>query len=231
MVKKQKLYVARLIGWLNCRYYVIEIHHRLYAIDYANPRDVRTYFPGFFPKYNRQYMVYDITATQDQYTIRPVSWWQGYFRKFIESGFAVLLLVMASITSRMRMGWLYNQNILQFWKIILLLYVIGAVGIILWLNRINKAPFGLLEEKRYQLERLPQLRYVGVKRRIRVGPVGDFMLTLFGQAISLIFILNYSYIIILLGFISGYSILFIRFLNLYEILNMNKFIFLEEDKE
>ncbi len=46
--KKQQLYVAKLVGWLNFRYYVIELHNRFYIIDYANPRDIRNYFSGFF---------------------------------------------------------------------------------------------------------------------------------------------------------------------------------------
>ncbi|WP_228064005.1 hypothetical protein [Streptococcus acidominimus] len=74
---------------MNYRYYVIELRHRVYIIDYANPKDIRSYFLGFFPKYNRQYTVYDITATQEQYAIRPLPWWQSYFRQFTEWWFVV----------------------------------------------------------------------------------------------------------------------------------------------
>lgn len=229
-MKKQKQFVARLTGCLNYRYYVIELRRRVYIIDYANPKDIRSYFPGFFPKYNREYTVYDITATQEQYAIRSVPWLQSYFRQFTEWWFVVGLMMVAAIISHLRIEWLYNQDVPRFWKMILLIYVIGAVGIIFWLNRITKEPKGLLEEKSYKLERKPRPRYVNAKQKVKTGPVGDFILTLFGQSISLVFLFNYSYIMVLLGFFAGYSILFIRFLNLYEVLNMNKFIFVEEEE-
>ena len=230
-MKGKGLYVARLIGWINFRYYVIEMHHRVYIIDYANPGDIRDYFPGFFPKHNRQYTAYDITDSRDNYEIRPVPWWQTPYRPLIEWWSATVVIVLAIILYHLGVEWLHNENVPKFWKIILSIYALSAVGIAFWLNKTTKTPAGLSGEKSYKLERKPQYRDVGKGRKVRTGPFGDFMLTLIGQPLSLIFMLNKGYLIIPLGFIAGYSVLFIRFLNIGEMLRMNKFIFLkEEDK-
>lgn len=229
MVKKQQLYVARLVGWLNFRYYVIELHNRFYIIDYANPRDFRNYFPSFFPKHNRQYTIYDITATKDRYAIRPLPWWQTPGHQLIELWSAVIWLAVAAILSFFGINFVHNDDILIFWKFILLLYIISISIIIFGLNRTSGTPSQLFTEKSYKIERKPQLRYVSKKRKVRTGPLGESMQILIGLPICFIFTLNKNYMIMLFGFFATYSILFIRFLNLFDILSMNKFIFLEEE--
>lgn len=229
MVAKEQLYVARLVGWLNFRYYVIELHNRTYIIDYANPRDIRNYFPGFFPKHNRQYMIYDITDTKGQYAIKTVPWWQSPNHRLIELWSAVSWLVGVAILSFLGINFVHNDNVLIFWKFVLLIGVISISLIIFSLNRISETPSQLFQEKSYKIERKPQLRYVSKKRKAKTGPVGDFFQQLIGLPASLIFMLNKNYLIMLLGFIAAYSILFIRFINIFDMLSMNKFIFLEEE--
>ena len=57
------------------------------------------------------------------------------------------------------------------------------------------------------------------------------MQILIGLPICFIFTLNKNYMIMLFGFIAVYSILFIRFLNLFDIVSTNKFIFLQEEEQ
>ncbi|HFU3705521.1 hypothetical protein ACS60C_11155 [Streptococcus suis] len=229
MVKKQQLYVAKLVGWLNFRYYVIELHNRFYIIDYANPRDIRNYFSGFFPKHNRQYTIYDITNSKDQYAIKPLPWWQTPEHQFIELWSAAGLIVMAVITALLRIEWLNSNDYLKSWKVIFLLFILGASVIAFWLNKTTKVLPRLSEEKSYRVERKPQLRYVSKKRKARTGPVGEAMMILIGLPLCLIFALNKNYLVIVYSFVASYNILFIRFLNLFDVLSRNKFIFLEEE--
>lgn len=229
MVKKQQLYVAKLVGWLNFRYYVIELHNRFYIIDYANPRDIRNYFSGFFPKHNRQYTIYDITNSKDQYAIKPLPWWQTPEHQFIEVWSVAIWLVVSAILSLLGINFIHNDDILAFWKFLPLLYI-TSIGIIIFnINRTSKTPSQLVTEKSYRVERKPQLRYVSRKRKTRTGPVGEAMQILIGLPICFIFTLNRNYMVMLFGFIAVYSILFIRFLNLFDVLSRNKFIFLEEE--
>ncbi|HFI0037187.1 TPA: hypothetical protein ACGOWL_000311 [Streptococcus suis] len=229
MVKKQQLYVAKLVGWLNFRYYVIELHNRFYIIDYANPRDIRNYFSGFFPKYNRQYTIYDITNSKDQYAIKPLPWWQTPEHQFIELWSVIIWLVAAAILSSFGINFIHNDAFLPFWKFLLLLYLTSTGAIVINLILNSKTPTQLRTEKSYRIERKPQLRYVSTKRKTRTRPVGEAMQILIGLPICFIFTLNRNYMVMLFGFIAVYSILFIRFLNLFDVLSRNKFIFLEEE--
>lgn len=230
MVKKKQLYVAKLVGWLNFRYYVIELHKRFYIIDYANPRDIRNYFSGFFPKHNRQYTIYDITDSKEHYVIKSLPWWQTPEHQFIELWSAVGLLVMAVITALLRIKWLNSNDYLKSWKVIFLLFILGTFAIAFWLNKTTKVLPRLAKEKSYRIERRPQLRYISKRRKVKIGPMGEAMQILIGLPICFIFTLNKNYIIMLLGFIAIYSILFIRFLNLFDIVSTNKFIFLQEEE-
>lgn len=229
MVKKQQLYVAKLVGWLNFRYYVIELHNRFYIIDYANPRDIRNYFSGFFPKHNRQYTIYDITDSKDHYAIKSLPWWQTSGHQLIELWSAAIWLVVSAILSLLGINFIHNDDILVFWKFLLLLYITSIGAIIFSLNRTSETPSQLVTEKSYRVERKPQLRYVSKKRKARTGPVGEAMQILIGLPVCFIFTLNRNYMVMLFGFIAVYSILFIRFLNLFDVLSRNKFIFLEEE--
>lgn len=230
MVEKQQLYVAKLVGWLNFRYYVIELHNRFYIIDYANPRDIRNYFPGFFPKHNRQYTIYDITDTRDQYIIKSLPWWQRSGHQLIESWAAAIWIIVGIVLLHsLGIYFVHNDDILPFWKFLLLLHIITISTIIFSLNRTSETPSQLFTEKSYKIERKPQLRYISKRKKVRTGPVAEAMQILIGLPIGFIFTLNRDYMIMLFGFIGFYNIFFIRFLNLFDILSMNKFVFLKEE--
>lgn len=231
MVKKKQLYVAQLVGWLNFRYYVIELHNHFYIIDYANPRDIRNYFPGFFPKHNRQYTIYDITATKDHYAIKPLPWWQTSGHQFIELWSAAIWLVATAVLSLLGINFIHNDDFLAFWQFLLLLYITSISVITFFLNRTSETPNKLVKERSYRIERRPQPRYVNKRRKVKTGPIGDAMQILIGLPICFIFTLNKNYMIMLFGFIAVYSILFIRFLNLFDIVSTNKFIFLQEEEQ
>lgn len=225
---KQQLHVAKLSGWINFRYYIIEMNNRVYVIDYANPKDIRHYFPGFFPKQNRQYTVYDITASKEEYSIKPIPWWQTPIRPVIDMFIFFVFVSIGMITMALKIHWLYNENTFQFWRHIVLIYLIGIFLIIFGLNKSAEAPHRLFEEKIYQIERKPQPIFIGKKRKTKVGPVKEFIQTLIGWLIPLPFIFNMSYFVVFLAIIGSYSIFFIRFLNIYDVLHANKFIFLKE---
>ena len=69
-MEKKANYVARVVGRLDNRYYLIEVHNRFYVIDYFNPRDVRNYLWGFFTKHFLSYNIYDVTDRSDRYKIK-----------------------------------------------------------------------------------------------------------------------------------------------------------------
>jgi hypothetical protein len=53
---------------INIRYYLIKIDGKSYIIDYANPKDIRTYFSSLFP-YDK-WKIYDVTEHETKYDIK-----------------------------------------------------------------------------------------------------------------------------------------------------------------
>ena len=113
--KKDK-YVARVVGRLDNRYYLIEVHNRLYVIiDYFNQRTSRNYL-GIFPK---QFLSYKFMMLQiDQIDIKLSLIQNGYlFKKSINASsfislsgsivycsFHLLLLIEAAHEKRLVTG-------------------------------------------------------------------------------------------------------------------------------
>lgn len=125
--KKDK-YVARVVRRLDNRYYLIEVHNRLYVIDYFNPRDVRNYLWGFFPKHFSSYNIYDVTDISDRYKIKSNPKWLSVFKSINTSSF--ISLVVALWLLFFPPTFAHNDKIPQLWLPILVVFVVGLLLII-----------------------------------------------------------------------------------------------------
>ena len=65
-MEKKANYVARVVGRLDNRYYLIEVHNRLYVIDYFNPKDILNDLWRFNTYNNTEYLIYDVTEQVEQ---------------------------------------------------------------------------------------------------------------------------------------------------------------------
>ena len=129
--KKDK-YVDRVVGRLDNRYYLIEVHNRLYVIDYFNPKDIRNYLWGFFPKHFLSYNIYDVTDRSDRYKIKSNPKWLSVLKSINASSF--ISLVVALWLLFFPPTFAHNDKIPQFWLPILVVFVVGLLLIITFLN-------------------------------------------------------------------------------------------------
>lgn len=131
-MEKKANYVARVVGRLDNRYYLIEVHNRLYVIDYFNPRDVRNYLWGFFPKHFSSYNVYDVTDISDRYKIKSNPKWLSVFKSINASSFISLVVTLWLLFFPPTFA--HNDKIPQLWLPILVVFVVGLLLIITFLN-------------------------------------------------------------------------------------------------
>ena len=212
---KNTKYVAKLIGMIDFRYYVIEVHNKYYIIDYANPKDIRTYFSGLFPKYNTDYKIYDITETRSQYKIKDIPWYFKELYSIIEYGILILFLIFLLIPNNLNpVRLLYSHAIVENWAICLVIIFIVALLIILFLikhsNGIEDFPDSLKEKEKVL--------------KMSSKTISDLVSILLGVPACLfigIVSSNYFFLIVF-GFLGTYQMLLSRFLNLNVVLRKNK---------
>jgi len=44
------------------------------VLDFSNPRDLRNYLIGFFPKLNHEWRIYDVTGNEEKYDAKAMFW-------------------------------------------------------------------------------------------------------------------------------------------------------------
>ena len=131
MGKKTK-YVARVIGRLDNRYYLIEVHNRLYIIDYFNPKDIRNYLWGFFPSHFLNYVVYDVTDIPNRYKTKSNPKWLSVFKSINNSSLISLLVTLWLLF--FPPAFAHNDKIPHLWLPILIVFFVGLLLIITFLN-------------------------------------------------------------------------------------------------
>lgn len=226
---KNTKYVAKLIGMIDFRYYVIEVHNKYYIIDYANPKDIRTYFSGLFPKYNTDYKIYDITETRSQYKIKDIPWYFKELYSIIEYGILILFLIFLLIPKNLNpVRLLYSHAIVENWAICLVIIFIIALLIILFLiqhsNGIEDFPDSLKEKEEVLKMSGFDTLLLKTKKTFFSKTISDLVSILLGVPACLfigIVSSNYFFLIVF-GFLGTYQMLLSRFLNLNIVLRKNK---------
>lgn len=51
---------------IDVRYYLVKVNNSWYIIDYSNPKNIRNYFPGLFPKVLTEWKIYHISDEKNR---------------------------------------------------------------------------------------------------------------------------------------------------------------------
>ncbi|MEY8443310.1 hypothetical protein AALA52_03495 [Lactococcus ileimucosae] len=131
VTKNYDKYMIEDVKYINVRYFLIKLQGKSYIIDFSNPKDIRNYFPGFFPDVNRSWKIYEVTGKENQYDIKPLPL---YLKQ--NSGWSVLViyilyLVNIGLFPKSLNIWdlTYDQRIAQNWEMVVLLIFCGAAVI------------------------------------------------------------------------------------------------------
>ena len=228
----QNHYRIQAIGQIDTRYYLVRIHNQEYILDYANPRDVRTYLSGLFPKFNTEYSLYgfDDKLKDDISAVALYSTFTGSIVENISGLFLILLFILPKSINPI--AWFYNKTILQNWYIYLLFILIGLVGIITFLIMKTKKVEPYIHKNNVliikRVEPLKKQRFAFPQK------ASDFLGYLLGIPICLLFgIITSNYLLLLIsGFIAFYQLIFFRFTNFSSNTRKYKYSIIEsENKE
>jgi hypothetical protein len=136
MDKDDKYVVIKDVKRINVRYYLIQIDNKSYIIDYANPKDLRTYFSWIFIASNNQWKIYDVTGKERDYSVKSSGPYQNRFLTV----FVFLLMIcyiinIDSAPAHLNLRALtMDTRIVQYWPLsILFVFAIGfALFLILY---------------------------------------------------------------------------------------------------
>ena len=227
-MEKKANYVARVVGRLDNRYYLIEVHNRLYVIDYFNPKDIRNYLWRFNAYNNTEYLIYDVTEQVEQYELKPFNIWLENFRKVFDIVSIALVFWLLFFPPK----FANNPMIFSSWRIILILFFIGALLIFLVLN------LGMDKTLKFNFQDALLLRAT-IKENKKGSNSSFFKVIQHLITFILLFsgclfigIFNSNYLTLLLfTFIGGYSILFIYAISIQYNLNRFKFHIIKNKQE
>lgn len=125
-------------------------------MDCASPRDPRNYLLLTSEKARTQWAIYDVTETREKYHCRPPSWAERQTSKLpVAIGAILYNICIFYMPKSLNIGRLtYDPRILEHWRLIPLLFLLGYIGIALWYNVKYKGsiPFG--PEKTYLMKRV-----------------------------------------------------------------------------
>ena len=132
MKVSNRRYKVSLVGRVNNRYYLIRISNQEYIIDYSNPKDVRTYLFGLFPKYNTEYPIYKV----DNASIKTTTWrimdqFQG---SLLEYSIGIVLVFLLILPKHINPLLIFNNSIIrESWYLWLSMIFCGTILLISFL--------------------------------------------------------------------------------------------------
>lgn len=157
MKVSNRRYKVSLVGRVNNRYYLIRISNQEYIIDYSNPKDVRTYLFGLFPKYNTEYPIYKV----DNASIKTTTWrimdqFQG---SLLEYSIGIVLVFLLILPKHINPLLIFNNSIIrESWYLWLSMIFCGAILLISFLifkSNTDEIPI-LVDEKVFYEEQRNQ---------------------------------------------------------------------------
>lgn len=153
MIKGYDKYVVDKVRRINIRYYLIKVHGKYYIIDYSNPKDIKSYFPGLFPETLTEWKIYDVAILKNQknlnfsYEVNPkksINW--------TIMAFLLYLLNVMFFPEKLNLSNLtYDPIILQRWPQTLG-YILASVGIIFLIIFFQKLSINLTGEEKLTLK-------------------------------------------------------------------------------
>lgn len=147
-----KTYTLEVIKRIDVRYYKIKINGKMYVIDYSNPKDIRTFFPGLFTDSNNQWKIYDSPNSDTPRKIYKNNIrWSVIF-------FVLYLVNVIFFPKRYNLNEIsYNPLILEHWQLVMLFVFIGAAIICTVLNifcHFSKYKIDSMHTKTYLLKKV-----------------------------------------------------------------------------
>jgi hypothetical protein len=138
MLEKEDEYSAYRIDdvkRINIRYYLIKIDGKSYIIDYANPKDLKTYFPIAFPRMNQEWRIYDVTSNEQKYNAKWLPFYQRpkYIRLLALSVISYLINIRYFPPSLNFRYLMMDKRIVEHWYVSLCVILLGAFAIFMWL--------------------------------------------------------------------------------------------------
>jgi len=124
---------------INIRYYLIKIEDKSYIIDFANPKDKRTYFPLSFHANNQQWKIYDVSGNEDKYKQKKMSFYQN--SKYIRCLGSIVLLYMVNIRffpEFLNLQYVTRDvRITQHWQltVLIILFIVVSIFAMLYLQQ------------------------------------------------------------------------------------------------
>ena len=163
MKVSNRRYKVSLVGRVNNRYYLIRISNQEYIIDYSNPKDVRTYLFGLFPKYNTEYPIYKV----DNASIKTTTWrimdqFQG---SLLEYSIGIVLVFLLILPKHINPLLIFNNSIIrESWYLWLSMIFCGAILLISFLIfKSNTDEIPILVDEKSILRRVEEPRKSFIK--------------------------------------------------------------------
>lgn len=222
MKVSNRRYKVSLVGRVNNRYYLIKISNQEYIIDYSNPKDVRTYLFGLFPKYNTEYPIYKV----DNASIKTTTWrimdqFQG---SLLEYSIGIVLVFLLILPKHINPLLIFNNSIIrESWYLWLSMIFCGAILLISFLIfKSNTDEIPILVDEKSILRRVEEPRKSFIKFPQKIV---DFLSCFLGIPICLFMGVASSNFILLIvfGCLGFYQLLFARFFNLLFVVKRHKF--------
>jgi len=189
---------------INIRYYLIKIEDKSYIIDFANPRNIKTYFPLLFPLSNHQWALYDVTNSKNKYQAKSLPLYQtSAYRLTLKKIVYVYLINIMLFPEALNVHFLTkNKRIGEHWLSSLLFILFGAFIIfgVLFFQQTNIS-LPQMQKLLMRKKGTPSKRILGYFILI-VGILSCLLIGIGGSSYSQLFVF---------GVLPLYSLLFNRF--------------------
>lgn len=143
-------YIVEKVRKIDERYYLIKLNRKYFVVDFANPRDVRYYFPLHIPKIAHEWTAYDVTGEEEKYPTKSKPF---IFRKKFVNIFALvygLYVITLVLFPRFNLSALtYDERILNNWILVLIVIGAGALLVFLKLFFYKQSRINLVNKKKY----------------------------------------------------------------------------------
>ena len=230
---------------IDIRYYLIKVHEKNYVIDYSNPRDIKSYFPGLFKETTSQWKIYDVTDIKEDIKIKKSFFHRIQYNVQTKIAWVSIIFILVLLNGMLFPEFMnfmyltYTPQIFQHWKLVLFLIIMGYfLGVLLLICTkqsrlpLNEAESFILKqikkEKRNKkwyldwLDRLPNsIRWI----------ISVFFVIPFFVALGIGRPQSSNYVqLLFLGVIPLYSLLFSSFINFKPIENEWKYQIIKSEE-